>query len=188
MFERLKAAINSALASSTPAADPKAQGGLMREAAVEARSAVDLMKRDLALVEKQLAAEREQLADVVRRGDQARQINDTETVEVAERFQAKHAEKIGVLERKAEAQRAELVLAEKELGEIVAQLKAIKESAPADANAKIEGAWRAMQAAGGARPGDELEEHEILKTNMDRAAREATADQQLQELKKRMGK
>jgi len=188
VFERLKNAINAALAASTPAPDPKAQGGLMREAAIEARSGVDIMKRDLALAEQQLAAERAELDVVRRRGEQAAQINDQETVEIAQRFQAKHEEKVRVLEQKVEAQRAELALAEKELAEIMTQLKAIKDSAPADTNSKIEGAWRAMQAAGGARPGDELEEHEILKSHVDRAAREATADQQLQELKKRMGK
>ena len=188
MFDKLKDAINRALAASTPAPDAKAQGGLLKEAAVEAKSAVTVMQRDLKLAEQQLAVERQQLEDVVRRAEQAKQINDQETVDVATRFQAKHEEKVRVLEQKVEAQRAELALAEKELGEIMGQLKAVKDSAPADANSKIESAWRAMQSAGGARPGDELEEHELLKSNVDRAAREATADQQLQELKKRMGK
>lgn len=188
MFERLKNAITQALSAGTPPPDPKAQGGLMREAAVEARAAVDVMRRDLALVEQQLAAERQQLADATRRGEQAAGINDHETVEVAQRFAAKHQEKVRVLEQKVEAQQAELALAEKELAEIVAQVKAIKDSTPADTNARIENAWRAMQAAGGARPGDALDEHDILKSTVDRAAREAAADQQLQELKKRMGK
>src|SRR5690349_6876435 len=85
VFERLKNAINAALAANTPAPDPKAQGGLMKEAAVEARSAVELMKCDLALAEKQLAAEQAQLADATRRGEQAKAINDQETVDVAER-------------------------------------------------------------------------------------------------------
>ena len=188
MFERLKDAINRALAASTPAPDPRSQGGLLKEAAVEARSGVELMKRDLAIAEKQLAAEQAELANVERRGEQAKAINDQETVDVAERFRAKHAEKVAVLTQKVEAQRAELAIAEKELGEIMGQLKAAKDSAPADATSRIENAWRAVQGAGGARPGDELEEHELLKSNMDRATREATADQQLQELKKRMGK
>jgi hypothetical protein len=188
MFERLKNAINAALSSATPPPDPKAQGGLMREAAVEARVAVDVMKRDLAAAEEGLVAEQQQLADVTRRGEQAQQINDAETVEVAQRFAAKHAEKVQVLEKKVDAQRSELALAEKELAEIVAQVKAIKDSTPADTSSRIDSAWRAMQAAGGVKPGDETTEHELLKSHVDRAAREATADQQLQELKKRMGK
>lgn len=188
MFERLKNAINAALSAATPPADPKAQGGLMREAAVEARAAVDVMKRDLAQAERDLAAEQQQLADATRRGELAQQINDGETVEVAQRFAAKHAEKVAVLEKKVDAQRSELALAEKELAEIVAQVKAIKDSAPAETSSRIESAWREMQSAGGVRPGDETSEHDLLKSHVDRAAREATADQQLQELKKRMGK
>jgi len=188
MFERLKDAISRALAANTPAPDPRAQGGLLKDAAVEARAGVELMKRDLKAAEQQLVAEQAELANVVRRSDQAKAINDQETVDVAERFRAKHEEKVAVLAQKVEAQRAELGLAEKELAEIMGQLKAIKDGTPADTNSKIENAWRAVQSAGGGRPGDELDEHDLLKSNMDRATREATADQQLQELKKRMGK
>jgi hypothetical protein len=62
-----------------------------------------------------------------------------------------------------------------------AQLKAV----PAPPSA--ERAWREVESAGGARPDTDLRD-ELLKSDMDRAAREAAAARQLEELKKKMRK
>ncbi len=51
----------------------------------------------------------------------------------------------------------------------------------------MERAWRDLQAAGGARPGTDVRD-ELLKSEMERAAREAAAERQLKELKKKMKK
>jgi hypothetical protein len=48
-------------------------------------------------------------------------------------------------------------------------------------------AWLDNTAAGGARPGTDLKD-ELLKSEMDRSAREAAADQQLDALKKKLRK
>jgi hypothetical protein len=90
------------------------------------------------------------------------------------------------LERKLAAQREELALAELELGEMHAQLKSA-EGPGAAAAASTERAWREVQAAGGARPGVDLQD-ELLKADMDRVARERAADEQLDLLKKKLGK
>jgi hypothetical protein len=50
-----------------------------------------------------------------------------------------------------------------------------------------ERAWQDLTAAGGARPGTDLQD-ELLKSEMDRSAREAAADQQLDALKKKLRK
>jgi len=50
-----------------------------------------------------------------------------------------------------------------------------------------ERAWRDLQAAGGARPGVDPED-ELLRSQMERAEREAAAERQLEELKRRMRK
>ena len=47
-----------------------------------------------------------------------------------------------------------------------------------------ERAWRDVQAAGGARPGVDLQD-DLLKADMDRVAREQAADAQLDALKKK---
>ena len=55
------------------------------------------------------------------------------------------------------------------------------------ASRRVEAAWRDLEAAGISRSGAD-EETRRLKREMERAAREAKADQQLDELKKKMGK
>jgi len=161
----------------------------MREAVIEAKVGVREIREALARTEAELAGERQRLADAERRGRLAGEIQDQETVDVARRFAARHAERVAVMERKLAAQRDELALAERELGEMQAQLeRAARERGPAgSAGRNIEEAWRDVQAAGGARPGVDPQD-ELLRSDMDRARREAQADQQLEELKKRMKK
>lgn len=160
----------------------------MRDAVVEAKVAVQEMREALGRTEGELALERQRLADAERRGRLATEIQDQETVAVAERFAAKHRERVGVLERKLAAQREELALAERDLAEMQAQLRAAERDRPAvESERSTERAWRDVQAAGGARPGVDLQD-ELLKSEMDRAAREAAAEQQLEELKKKMRK
>lgn len=154
----------------------------MREAVVDAKVAVQEIQQAVARTEGELHVERQRLADAERRGRLAGEIQDQETVAVAERFTAKHRERIGVLERKLAAQREELALAQRELDDMNAQLKAAASAQPS-----TEKAWRDLQEAGGARPGMDLQD-ELLKSDMDRAAREDAAARQLEELKKKMRK
>ena len=112
MFENLRAAINAALDAATPDSDPRDAISKMREAVVEARTSIELMREGVTKTEARLAAERQKLADAERRGRLAAGIQDTDTVEVAEKFAAKHGERVKVLEGKLEAQQAELMLAE----------------------------------------------------------------------------
>jgi hypothetical protein len=71
----------------------------MREAVVDAKVAVAEIEEAVDRTERELAAERQRLADAERRGRLAGEIQDQETVQVAERFVAKHRERAGVLER-----------------------------------------------------------------------------------------
>ena len=154
----------------------------MREAVVDAKVAVQEIQEAVLRTDRELGAERQRLADAERRGRLAGEIQDQETVSVAERFTAKHRERIGVLERKLAAQREELALAQRELDDMQAQLKAAATAQPS-----TERAWRDLEEAGGARPGTDLQD-ELLKSDMDRAAREDAAARQLEELKKKMRK
>ena len=188
MFERLRDAFRAALAAATPPGDLRDLTRQMREAVVEAKVAVAELREVLVRTERELAFERQRLADAERRGRLAGEIQDRETVDVAERFAAKHRERVAVLERKLTAQRDELALAERELSEMQGQLKSAERTRPADeAGRSAEQAWRDLQAAGGARPGVDVE-GDLLKAEMDRAAREADAERQLEALKKRMRK
>ncbi|HYT82388.1 MAG TPA: hypothetical protein VEK86_02990 [Gemmatimonadales bacterium] len=188
MFERLRDAFRAALEAAAPPGNLRDLARQMREALVEAKVAVQEMREALGRTESELAVERQRLADAERRGRLAAEIQDQETVGVAERFAAKHRERVGVLERKLTAQREEVALAERDLVEMQAQVKRAERDRPAvEAERSTERAWRDVQAAGGARPGMDLQD-ELLKSEMDRAAREAAAQKQLEELKKKMRK
>jgi hypothetical protein len=169
-------------------ADLRALARQMREAVVDAKVAVAEVHEAVARTDREIGLERQHLADAERRGRLAGEIQDQETVLVAERFTAKHRERIGVLEHKLAAQREELALAERELAEMQEQLKSAERNRPTmEGDRNTEQAWRDMQSAGGARPGMDLQD-ELLKSDMDRAAREAAAARQLEELKKKMRK
>ena len=103
----------------------------MREAVVEAKVAVQEIREAVMRTERELALERQRLADAERRGRLAGEIQDAETVAVAERFAAKHRERLSLLERKLNNQREELALAERELSEMQAQLKRAERDRPA---------------------------------------------------------
>jgi hypothetical protein len=188
VFERLRDAVRAALDAATPPGDLRDLARQMREAVVDATVAVREMRDALARTEVELAAERQRLGDAERRGRLAAEIQDQETVQVAERFTARHRERVGVLERKLAAQREELALAERDVGEMQAQLKAADRGRPAGTGtSSAEQAWRDLQAAGGARPEVDLQ-NELLKHDIDRVAREQAADEQLDLLKKKLGK
>ena len=153
----------------------------MREAVVDAKVAVAEIQEAVVRTEREIALERQRLADAERRGRLAGEIQDAETVAVAGRFAAKHRERLGVLERKLANQREELGLAQRELDDMQAQLKTAERDRPA-----ME-ARRSAQEAGAGGAGVDLQD-ELLKSEMDRAAREAAAARQLEELKKKMRK
>ena len=158
----------------------------MREAVVDAKVAVAEVQEAIARTEREVGAERQRLADAERRGRLAGEIQDQETVAVADRFAGKHRERLVVLERKLATQREELGLAQRELDEMRTQLKAADQASGAGST---EQAWRDLEEAGGTRPGGGTDlSDELLKSDMDRAAREAAAARQLEELKKKMRK
>jgi len=188
MFERLRDALRAALDAATPTGDLRELVRQMHEAVVDAKVAVQEMRQALARTDVEVAAERQRLADAERRGRLAAEIQDGETVEVAQRFTAKHRERVGVLERKRAAQQDELALAERDLTEMQAQLhKAELDRPQGGGERSTDQAWRDLQAAGGERPGVDLRD-ELLKSEMDRAAREAAAERQLEEMKKKLRK
>lgn len=185
MFERLRHAIHQML-DAAATGSPAGRLAAMRDAATHARMAVEQMRSGVPRTERQLAAERRALDDAERRGRLAAGIQDLETVEVAGRFASKHRERVGVLERKLAAQRAELALAEREYEEMKQALLAAERARPAaDATRRAESAWRAMEAAGGTRPDAA---GAGLQRDLDRRARERLAEEQLETLKRRMGR
>ena len=176
MFESLKQALRDALAGgATPAAL-----GMMKDALVEAKLSVGQSRDARDQTAEQLARELADLETVRRRGELAAQIADAETVEVAARFEKKHAERSEMLQRKLAALETEVSIGERELDEMTAQFREMA------AKAKMPGAPSAPAAKAGL---DEMETaHNALKRDAERAARAADAEARLGQLKKKMGR
>ena len=166
----MRVGLDAALRAAAASGDFAAAISRMRHAVVEARSAVGLLEQGVNGTTAGLAAERQQLEDAERRGRLAAGIGDRETVGVAQRFVAKHTEKVTVLERKLAVQQDEMVIARRELAEMVEQLARVEREQPAPGRVAPD------------------EEEELLRSRMDRAAKEAQAAEQLAALKRRMGK
>jgi len=188
VFKRLREALEAALASATPPADLYDIAGRMREALIEARAGLGAMRDALAASEREREALGREIETAQRRRALAAGINDAETVEIADRYLAKHQEHAAVLDRKVASQREEVALAERDVAEMTGQLEEVtKRKGGIEGDRSSQAAWAALGRAGMDRP--ELDaEQEALKARMDRAAREADADAKLEELKRRMGK
>ncbi len=182
MFERLREAINAALDAATSPPDSREIASRMRDAVIEARAAIEQVRDAVRKTEQELATQRRHLLDAERRGQLAAQIEDHETVSVAEQFSAKHRARVQVLEDKLAAQQAELALAEREVADMKAQLKNVAGSGNVDA------AWREIESAVGTHGSSSRDDDDLLRSHIDRAAREAQAAAKLEALKKKMGK
>jgi hypothetical protein len=184
LFDGLRSSIEDLLNGRTPPGDRAEQVRLMKQALVHARLAIEDMQSGVTKTRARLDAEQKELATVRRRRDLAAGIADGETVEIANRYEAQHAERAAVLETKLRAQEAEVALAERELAEMTAQLKsaaagvgtAPPSRGPTDAELGLPD--------DGALSG-ELNE---LRRASERAAKEQAAEDRLAELKRKMGR
>jgi hypothetical protein len=177
MFEQLRESLRAALGRASTPEEGREVLAMMRDAIVQAKMAVHDLKAGVEATRKKLERERTELETVRRRGKLASEINDAETVRVAGDYERKHTGRVEVLERKLAAQEAELALAQEELGEMTRQLKL---AGAAGGRIPMPG-----QAPAGV---DEPDPDAELRRDIDRATRASQAEQQLAELKRRMGK
>lgn len=186
MFEGLRSRIEQFLAEHTAPADARASAAMLQQAVIEAKVSLSQMRDGITITERELALERRQLEDAERRGRLAAGIPDQETVDLAARYTARHRERALILERKLIVQQEELVLAERDVVEWTAQLRAAKQGLGSSA-ASAGAAWRDIESAGGTRADTDLG-GDLLRSNLDRAAHEAAADEQLAHLKRKLRK
>jgi len=189
VFESLKATIQDLLNGRVAPANRRAAIGEMKRALVSAKLGVEDLRDGVEVTRRKLEAEREQLATVQRRKSLAEGINDAETVALAVKYEQQYGEHVAVLGRKLEAQEAEAALAERELKDMMSQLKAA--SAGVGSNADPAGAASRGIADEELGLPDDAKLHADL-ADLDRASRrsaaDADADAKLAELKKRMGR
>ena len=154
--------------------DRRAQASGLHDALVELKVAAGQSRDALAVAERELGVERQRLADAERRGRLALEIGDQETGRIAEEFAAKHRERIDLLERKVSVIRDELAYVEREYQSLHAQLQSARTGVdPVPQPDPLEADNRELDA---------------LRWKAEREAREAAAKQQLDLLKKKLGK
>ncbi len=189
MFENFRQSLRDLMDRSTPPEERRAGLAQMKQTLVQARMGLDDLRGGIAHTRQRLAAEQRELDTVRRRKGLAAGINDAETVALAEKYEALHAERTGVLERKLSAQEAELALLEREVGEMTSALKGAL--AGATTGTPLQGAEAAAAAELDAMLDDSAgvaQEIDALGRASHRSAREAEADRLLAELKRKMGK
>lgn len=151
------------------------QAALLREALVEFKVGIGQLTEALTRSERELAIARKEAADYARRGKLAGEIEDVETVRIADEFTAKVRERVDLLERKVIVQRDELAMAERDYAATKQRFQA------ASRGASLSNAPAA----------DPLADPDRMTSNdrvmLDQRAREAVVDAQLEHLKKKLG-
>ncbi|HEY2066502.1 MAG TPA: hypothetical protein VGG84_11130 [Gemmatimonadaceae bacterium] len=173
----------------TPPEERRAGLARMKQTLVTARMGLDDLRGGVRLTRERLATEQRQLETMRRRKGLAAGINDAETVALAEKYEAHHAERVAVLVRKLEAQEAELAIAERDVAEMTAELKnaSLGMGSAAGPSIEKEAAAEAERAASGD-ASRVAEEFDAMGRARARADRDAEAARKLEELKRRMGK
>ena len=192
MFDKLRESIENLVNGAGSPEERRAAVGRMKETLVQARLGIEDLRGGVAQTRARLAAEREALTTVRRRRVLAEGIGDRETVAVAERYERHHAERLQALEHKFAAQEEEVAVAEREVAEMTAELRAAVHARAAGGAAT---GRPAAAAAAEAEVAEALGEDAAVRDELDalargrrRAERDAAAEERLAALKRRMGK
>jgi hypothetical protein len=186
MFESLKQTIQDLLGGRIAPAERRGVINEMKRALALAKLGVEDLAQSAEITRQRLATERESLATATRRRTLAEGISDTETATVAAKYEAQHAERIAVLERKLDVQEAEHGLAEREYDEMLAQLK----QANLGVGTGLDANTRPLSDADLGLPDDAplRSELDALGRTARRVERDAQADAALEALKRKMGR
>lgn len=95
---------------------PGHRAASMRRDLANAKRALERLQGDLAASRQELAGEEDQIATCERRAAMAQKIEDAETARIATEFAKKHADRAAILRRKVEVLQDELAMRQDELG------------------------------------------------------------------------
>lgn len=183
MFDQFKRSLEDLLARATRPEDRRLVLTRMKGTLVQARLGVDDLRRALEETRRKAEKEQRELETVSRRKTLAQRVNDTETVTIAERFEAQHGEKLRVLTEKLAVQEREVAIAERELEEMKGELRKAMASGPTvGMSASLDDP---LAGEDGSKVAEEIDS---LARERARSDRDADAERRLEELKRRMGK
>ncbi|MEP6621289.1 MAG: hypothetical protein ABJE47_18330 [bacterium] len=189
MFDSFRQSLNDLMDRATPPEERRAGLSRMKETLVMARMGLDDLRKGVATTKQRLDVEVRELETMRRRKGFAEGINDAETIALAAKYETHHEERAEVLRRKLEAQEAELAIGERDVDEMNAEFKnaMLGGGSPSTLGADTAAARAEADAVldNGANVADEID---AMSRAGARSAREAEAERQLAELKRRMGK
>lgn len=176
-FDDIKAHLDRLFAY-RPAGSSRQQAAGLREALIEFKAGLNELNEALKVTERELETARRNLVDYERRGRMAAEIGDEETVRIAEEYLAKARERVDLLERKVLVQRDEVHIAEREYEATRARFQRASHGLPLDP--PTSSSQDPLDDGAGAGPLDD--------PLLDRRAREAAVEAQLEFLKKKLGR
>jgi hypothetical protein len=182
-FDNFRKNLEDLMNRHTPPTDRRAAASQMRDTLVQAKMGLSEMRDGLAKAQARLAQEERELETVKRRRQMAADINDTETVTIADKFVATHGERVELLRRKVSIQEDEVRMAEADVEAMSRDLKAAM-SGTGDFAPNV-GASSPDLDLSGAGVANEID---ALGRARARAEHQARAEAELEELKRRMGK
>jgi hypothetical protein len=184
VFEGFRRSFDDLLTRATRPEERRLVASRMRDTLVQAKAGLGDLRDGLEKARHRLKHEEQELETIRRRKGLAEGIGDRQTVDIAAKYEQMHSERVEILRQKVSAQEAELVLAEREVGEMSAELKAVLAGTdPRAPGPSIESPD--LTEPDGTGLHDEIN---ALGRERARADREADAARRLDELKRRMGK
>jgi hypothetical protein len=185
VFDDIRQAFRELLHGNVPPEGRRELISVMKDTLVRARLAMDDLHDGVEATKTRVARESADLETTQRRKSLAQGVNDVETVQIAERFEAQQSERLTVLQHKLAAQESELALVEREVAEMKEQLKAAMAGVGSGMSAGTVDAAIDPLDDGKAQLEQQLND---LRRAERRAHADASAAEALAELKKRMGR
>jgi hypothetical protein len=184
VFDGFRRSFDDLLSRATRPEERHLVASRMRDTLVQAKAGLNDLREELGKARQRLAIEERELETVRRRKQLAEGIGDRETVDIAVKYEHMHSERVTILRQRVSTQEAEVALAERDVGEMSAELKAVLAgTASAAADPAIDSTDESRSETAGLR-----EEINSLGRARAREEREADAARRLDELKRRMGK
>src|SRR3954465_15689430 len=125
VFDSFRQSFDELLARHTRPEERRVLAARMKDTLVQARMGLDDMRSSLEKARQRLVLEEKEAETVTRRKQLAEGINDRETVEIASKYEDMHTERVNVVRQKVSAQEAELALADRDVAQMTAELKAV---------------------------------------------------------------
>ena len=122
-FDNFRKSLEDLMARHTAPADRRAVASQMRDTLIQAKMGLSEMRDGLQKARARLDIESRELETVTRRRQMAIDINDAETVAIADKFVATHGERVELLRRKVALQEDEVRMAEADVEAMTLDLK-----------------------------------------------------------------